>query len=58
MTSGRTQVVMIPPFEEASVIRPVGPGVFEATVPDGWQQGRGAFGGRVYGMLARYVVLG
>ncbi|HZJ54494.1 MAG TPA: thioesterase family protein [Myxococcaceae bacterium] len=44
---------MIPPFEEASAIRPTGPGTFEATVPDGWQQGRGAFGGLVYGMLAR-----
>jgi acyl-CoA thioesterase superfamily protein/acyl-Coa thioesterase superfamily protein len=44
---------MIPSFEEASVVRPAGPGTFEATVPDGWQQGRGAFGGLVYGMLAR-----
>ena len=44
---------MIPPFEAASAIRPTGPGTFEGTVPDGWQQGRGAFGGLVYGMLAR-----
>jgi hypothetical protein len=44
---------MIPSFEEASVVRRMGPGVFEASVPDGWQQGRGAFGGLVYGMLAR-----
>jgi hypothetical protein len=44
---------MIVPFDEASAVRPTGPGTFEATVPDGWQQGRGAFGGLVYGMLAR-----
>ena len=44
---------MIPSFEEASVVRRTGPGTFEATVPDGWQQGRGAFGGLVYGMLTR-----
>ncbi len=40
-------------FERASAIRPVSPGVFEAEVPDGWQQGRGAFGGLVFGLLAR-----
>src|SRR5262249_17969670 len=44
---------MIPSFEEASAVRPTGPGTFEVSVPDGWQQGRGAFGGLVYGMLAR-----
>jgi len=44
---------MIASFEDASAVRPTGPGEFEATVPDGWQQGRGAFGGLVYGMLAR-----
>jgi Thioesterase-like superfamily len=44
---------MIPSFEEASVVRRTGPGSFEANVPDGWQQGRGAFGGLVYGMLTR-----
>jgi hypothetical protein len=44
---------MIPSFEEASVVRRTGPGSFEVTVPDGWQQGRGAFGGLVYGMLTR-----
>jgi Acyl-CoA thioesterase N-terminal domain/Acyl-CoA thioesterase C-terminal domain len=27
--------------------------VFEGEVPDGWQQGRGAFGGLVFGLLAR-----
>ena len=44
---------MIPSFEEASVVRRMGPGVFSAIVPDGWQQGRGAFGGLVYGIMAR-----
>jgi hypothetical protein len=28
-------------------------GLFEAEVPDGWQQGRGAFGGLVFGLLVR-----
>lgn len=30
-----------------------GPGRFQAEVPDGWQQGRGAFGGLVLGLLVR-----
>ena len=40
-------------FERASAIRPISPGVFEADLPDGWQQGRGAFGGLVFGLLVR-----
>lgn len=40
-------------FEQASAIRPGAPGTYDAVVPDGWQQGRGAFGGLVYGLLAR-----
>jgi len=40
-------------FERASAIRLVSPGFFEAEVPDGWQQGRGAFGGLVFGLLGR-----
>ena len=40
-------------FERASAVRPVEDGVFEAIVPEGWQQGRGAFGGLVLGVLAR-----
>lgn len=31
----------------------VGPSTFTASVPDGWQQGRGAFGGLVLGLLAK-----
>ncbi|HVP59782.1 MAG TPA: thioesterase family protein [Myxococcaceae bacterium] len=44
---------MLADFEQASAIRPSGPGTYEACVPDGWQQGRGAFGGLVYALLAR-----
>ena len=44
---------MLVDFEQASAIRQAGPGSFAATGPDGWQQGRGAFGGLVYGILAR-----
>ena len=34
----------------------LGPGVFRADVPDGWQQGRGAFGGLVIGNLVSAIV--
>jgi Thioesterase-like superfamily len=40
-------------FERASAVRPISPAAFQAEVPDGWQQGRGAFGGLVFGLLAR-----
>jgi hypothetical protein len=41
-------------FSIASRVAPNGaPGSFGAEVPDGWQQGRGAFGGLVLGTLAR-----
>jgi hypothetical protein len=36
---------MLADFEQASAIRPSGPGTFEATVPEGWQQGRGPSAG-------------
>jgi hypothetical protein len=39
-------------FQEASAIAGAD-GAFRADVPDGWQQGRGAFGGLVLAMLAR-----
>jgi acyl-CoA thioesterase len=32
---------------------PVAPGAFTIEIPDGWQQGRGAFGGLVLAILAR-----
>ncbi|MGZ3446280.1 MAG: thioesterase family protein [Myxococcaceae bacterium] len=44
-------------FEQASAVRPTASGQFEALVPDGWQQGRGAFGGLVYGILTRAMEL-
>lgn len=44
------------PFDEASAIQPTGPGTFSWTVPDGWQQGRGAWGGLVVAALVRAVV--
>jgi hypothetical protein len=37
--------------------RPRGAGVFEIEVPDGWQQGRGAFGGLTIASLARAIEL-
>lgn len=40
-------------FSGASALERVSPTSFRAQVPDGWQQGRGAFGGLVLGMLLR-----
>lgn len=40
-------------FSDLLEPRPVAPGRFAFEVPDGWQQGRGAFGGLVLGALAR-----
>lgn len=42
-------------FELASAVTAVEgrPGVFRGDIPDGWQQGRGAFGGLVLGTLCR-----
>lgn len=37
----------------ALTLEPVGERRFRAQIPDGWQQGRGAFGGLVLGLLAR-----
>jgi acyl-coenzyme A thioesterase PaaI-like protein len=41
------------PFHEATRIQALAEGSFEAEVPDHWQQGRGAFGGLVFGLLVR-----
>lgn len=48
----------VPSFEHASALSPKDgqPGVFLGEIPDGWQQGRGAFGGLVLGTLARAMV--
>lgn len=40
-------------FAAATALTPRGAGRHDATVPDGWQQGRGAYGGLVLGVLAR-----
>lgn len=42
-------------FELASTIEPIGEGRFSVQVPDGWQQGRGAFGGLVLATLLRAI---
>lgn len=47
---------MTSPFERATAIWPAEPGVFHAAVPEGWRQGRGAFGGVVIGMLTRAIL--
>lgn len=43
-------------FALATRVSPDGDGRYAATVPDGWQQGRGAFGGLVLGTLARAML--
>jgi hypothetical protein len=40
-------------FFAATALERVGAGNFRAQIPDGWQQGRGAFGGLVLGTLLR-----
>jgi hypothetical protein len=44
---------MSSPFEIASAVEPLEPGRFRVRIPEGWQQGRGAFGGLVLGALLR-----
>ncbi|MBI2897576.1 MAG: thioesterase family protein [Deltaproteobacteria bacterium] len=41
------------PFDELSTPRRVERDLFVASVPDGWQQGRGAFGGLVIALMVR-----
>jgi len=43
-------------FDSAVALQPAGEGRLSWTVPDGWQQGRGAWGGLVVGAMARAVV--
>jgi hypothetical protein len=43
-------------FANATTIERIDIGRFQARIPDGWQQGRGAFGGLVLGTLARAVL--
>lgn len=42
-------------FARASAVELVGDGVFRAEIPDGWQQGRGAFGGLVLATMLRAI---
>jgi hypothetical protein len=44
------------PFEIATAVERVDEHVYRADIPDGWQQGRGAFGGVVLGALARAMI--
>ncbi len=43
------------PFETATDVRPAGERSFHWDVPDGWQQGRGAWGGLVIAALVRAI---
>jgi len=43
-------------FQTATTLRRNSDATFELAVPDGWQQGRGAFGGFTLGALARALV--
>lgn len=40
-------------LEQLTTPRALGEGRFEATIPDGWQQGKGAFGGLVLATMTR-----
>lgn len=42
-------------FAEASAVTLLAPNLHRAVIPDGWQQGRGAFGGLVLGTLLRAI---
>ncbi len=42
-------------FAEASAVTPIEPNLYRAVIPDGWQQGRGAFGGLVLATLLRAI---
>jgi acyl-coenzyme A thioesterase PaaI-like protein len=44
-------------FTTLTTPRQDGPGRFRVDIPDGWQQGRGAFGGLVVAVLARAAML-
>lgn len=44
------------PFELASAIERIDENVYSSVIPDGFQQGRGAFGGLVLGTLARAMI--
>lgn len=43
------------PFERALALEPLGEGLLRAVIPDGWMQGKGAFGGLVMAVLVRAI---
>jgi len=43
-------------FEAATAVESISDHAFRSMVPDGWQQGRGAFGGLVLGTLLRAIL--
>ena len=43
-------------FDQVTALSEIAEGVFEWVVPDGWQQGRGAWGGLLVGALIRSVI--
>jgi len=43
-------------FEAATAVERVGEYTLRSTIPDGWQQGRGTFGGLVLGTLLRAIL--
>ena len=49
-------VTALSDFELATAVEQVGECTFQGVIPDGWQQGRGAFGGLVLGMLFRAIL--
>ncbi|HEX2574589.1 MAG TPA: thioesterase family protein [Polyangia bacterium] len=52
-TAPEGAALSIEDFTAATALERLAPGRFRLLVPDGWQQGRGAFGGLVLGVLAR-----
>lgn len=49
-------VTALSDFELATAVEQVGECTFQGVIPDGWQQGRGAFGGLVLGILLRAIL--
>src|SRR6516162_3320175 len=52
----RRLMLALSEFEAATAVERVGEHTFRSIVPDGWQQGRGAFGGLVLGSLLRAML--
>ncbi len=58
-SSAATLIDAMSAFEEATAIRAGDvPDVYAGTIPDRWQQGKGAFGGIVIALLARAMLAG